>query len=77
MSGKKLKEKLEEFKEQAVMSKELATILVEAPIDVSSKDLAYEGPHMDQVISLYKELGFQTAHRASGRSFQKQMNRLK
>ncbi len=60
VSGKKLKEKLEEYKEQAVMSKQLATILVEAPIDVSSKDLAYEGPHMDQVTSLYKELGFQT-----------------
>ena len=61
VSGKKLKkEKLEEYKEQAVMSKKLATILVEAPIDVSSKELAYEGPHMEQVISLYKELGFQT-----------------
>ncbi|MDI5788522.1 5'-3' exonuclease H3TH domain-containing protein [Bacillus licheniformis] len=40
---KKLKEKLEEFKEQALMSKELATITTEAPLEVSLDSLGYEG----------------------------------
>ena len=39
VSGKKLKEKLTEFKEQAVLSKELATILREAPIEVQLGDI--------------------------------------
>jgi DNA polymerase-1 len=60
VSGKKLKEKLEEFKDQAAMSKELATITTEAPIEVAVEQLSYEGPAMDQVVNLYKELGFNT-----------------
>ncbi len=51
---KSSKEKLEEYKEQAVMSKELATILVEAPIDVSSKILPTKVHTLDQVISSIK-----------------------
>lgn len=42
MSGKKLKEKLEEFKDQALMSKELATIMTDAPIEVSVSGLEYQ-----------------------------------
>ena len=37
VSGKKLKENLEAYKEQAIMSKELATIITEAPIEVSCR----------------------------------------
>ncbi|MBP1083333.1 DNA polymerase I [Bacillus capparidis] len=60
VSGNKLKEKLEEFKDQAVMSKELATITTEAPIEVGVAELTYAGPVMDKVVGLYKELGFNT-----------------
>lgn len=42
VSGKKLKEKLEEFKDQALMSKELATIMTDAPIEVSVSGLEYQ-----------------------------------
>ncbi|MGE6628919.1 DNA polymerase I [Bacillus sp. NPDC077027] len=68
VSGKKLKEKLEEFKEQAKMSKQLATIHVETPLEVTSNELAYEGPKMDRVIALFKELGFNTLLERVGES---------
>ncbi|WP_080844468.1 DNA polymerase I [Cytobacillus gottheilii] len=58
VSGAKLKEKLEQYKDQAVMSKELATITREAPVEISIADLHYNGYELDQVKSLYKELGF-------------------
>lgn len=43
VSGKKLKEKLEEFRDQALMSKELATITREAPVEIKIEDIEYEG----------------------------------
>ncbi|MFC5735286.1 DNA polymerase I [Cytobacillus gottheilii] len=58
VSGAKLKEKLEQHKDQAILSKQLATITREAPVEVSLQDLHYKGYELDQVKSLYKELGF-------------------
>ncbi|MEH7236291.1 DNA polymerase I [Bacillus sp. JJ1562] len=58
VSGKKLKEKLEENKDQAIMSKQLATIYREAPIEIGISELGYNGYDGDQVIKLFKELGF-------------------
>ncbi|WP_433743590.1 DNA polymerase I [Falsibacillus pallidus] len=60
VNGKKLKEKLEEFKDQALMSKELATITREAPVELSVSDLQYDEWNVDKVVSIYKELGFNT-----------------
>lgn len=58
VSGNKLKEKLEEFKEQAIMSKELATITREAPVQVELDDFHYESFQKEKLVSLFKELGF-------------------
>ncbi|MDP4170941.1 MAG: DNA polymerase I, partial [Bacillota bacterium] len=58
VSGNKLKEKLEEFKDQAIMSKELATITREAPVEVKLADLPFNGMNKDQIVPLFKELGF-------------------
>nr|WP_318281040.1 DNA polymerase I [Paenibacillus bovis] len=58
VSGKKLKEKLEEHKELAVMSKELATITKEAPIEVTVEELLYEGYDVAKLSAIFKELGF-------------------
>ena len=58
VSGKKLKEKLEENKEQAIMSKELATIMTEAPVELQVDELIYEGFDKKKVISIFKELSF-------------------
>lgn len=58
VSGNKLKEKLEEFKEQAMMSKELATITREAPVEVSLAELEYNGFEQGKLKGIFKELGF-------------------
>ncbi len=58
VSGPKLKERLEEFKEQAVMSKELATILTKAPIDINIPNLIYEGYNPTVLRTLFQELEF-------------------
>ncbi len=60
VSGKKLKEKIEEFKDQALMSKELATIMREAPVEVKLNEIEYSGFQKEKVIALFKELGFQS-----------------
>ncbi|WP_163101261.1 DNA polymerase I [Peribacillus alkalitolerans] len=58
VSGNKLKEKLEENKEMAVLSKQLATITREAPVDISLDAISYSGFEPAKVAPLYKELGF-------------------
>jgi DNA polymerase I len=58
VSGAKLKEKLSEFKEQAIMSKELATITREAPVEVELPAIEYTGYSIDKVKSIFKEFGF-------------------
>ncbi|MCM2531437.1 DNA polymerase I [Neobacillus pocheonensis] len=58
VNGNKLKEKLEEFKDQAIMSKELATIERNAPVEISIENIAYEGFTRECVLALFKELGF-------------------
>ncbi len=58
VSGKKLKERLEEHKDQALMSKELATIYVDIPYELKTDELAFGEFDKTKVVSLFKELGF-------------------
>jgi len=58
VSGNKLKEKLAEFKDQALMSKELATIERQAPVEVDLEKITYEGFTREKIVALFKELGF-------------------
>ncbi len=60
VSGKKLKEKIEEYKEQAILSKQLATIEKQAPIEVSLEEADYTGADQEKLLAIYKELGFAT-----------------
>ncbi|MFC7364597.1 MULTISPECIES: DNA polymerase I [Bhargavaea] len=60
VSGKKLKEKLVENEELAKMSKTLATINTESPIEIGLADISYPGPDMEQVIPVFRELNFRT-----------------
>ncbi|MDF2858270.1 MAG: polymerase [Neobacillus sp.] len=60
VTGNKLKEKLEEFKNQAIMSKELATIERQAPVEIDLDTILFEGYTREKVVALYKELGFNT-----------------
>lgn len=58
VGGQKLKEKLEQFKDQALMSKQLATIERDAPVDKELSEFEYESYNKDRVVHLFKELGF-------------------
>ena len=60
VSGAKLKEKLETYKDQAIMSKELATIMREVPIDVQLDSIEYLGADQEKLMALFKDLGFQS-----------------
>lgn len=58
VNGKKLKEKIEEFQDQARMSKDLATIIRDAPVKVELGEIEYESYEPENVVKLFKELGF-------------------
>ncbi|MCR6107559.1 DNA polymerase I [Salipaludibacillus agaradhaerens] len=58
VSGKKLKENLEQNKEQAFMSKKLAEIMLDAPVTITLDELKLGERENDELISLFKELEF-------------------
>ncbi|EAE2396519.1 DNA polymerase I [Listeria monocytogenes] len=60
ISGKKLKEKVLENKELAILSKELATINVDSPIECTVESAKYDGYQTEKVIPLLKEMNFTT-----------------
>ena len=60
ISGKKLKENLINHKEDAFLSKELATIHRSSPITVSMDEIEYEGFTYDDIFELLNELGFRS-----------------
>ena len=60
VSGKKLKEKLETYSDQAILSKQLATIMRDAPIDVEIENIEYQGYENEKLTQLFKDLGFQS-----------------
>lgn len=56
----KMKEKVEANKEQALMSKMLATIITDVPIDFDEEDLIMEEPNKEALAELFAELEFRT-----------------
>lgn len=60
LSGKKMKENLETYKGDAYLSQQLATIDVDAPIEVAIKDAAYNGYDAQKLLTTFKDLGFQS-----------------
>ena len=60
VSGKKMKEKLVTHKDDAFMSKQLATINRESPIEITLSDLPYDGYQKQKVTAMFKDLGFQS-----------------
>lgn len=57
LKGKKLYDKLLEGKDDAFLSKELATIKRDVPIDFDSLDFGYDQPDIASLTTFYKELG--------------------
>lgn len=58
ISGKKMKERLEENKDVALMSKELATIVCDVPFDRSLDELTFGDYDKKDVVAFFKELEF-------------------
>jgi len=54
----KLKEKIEANKEMGVLSKELAKILLDVPVEFNAKDFELEKPDMQLVGKIFEELEF-------------------
>jgi len=56
----KLKERVEGNKDLAIISKKLATIVVDAPVEVEEEKLVITEPHKEQLKALFSELEFRT-----------------
>lgn len=59
----KLRENVENFKEQAIISKKLATILLNAPVELDEDHLKLEEPKREVLEPLFAELEFRTLGR--------------
>ncbi len=58
IAGKKLKENLEENKEQAILSKQLATIYREVPMEIHLEDTFVQEMEQDKVLELFNKWDF-------------------
>lgn len=54
------KEKVETFAEQALLSKKLATILLDVPIEFDEKSLTVDPPNLKEIAEIFAELEFKT-----------------
>lgn len=61
LSGKKLKENLIEYSEQAIFSKKLATIMTDVPIEIDFDEIrSKEAYDIDAVVEIFKKLEFKS-----------------
>ncbi|WCK55521.1 DNA polymerase I [Aneurinibacillus sp. Ricciae_BoGa-3] len=60
VKGKKLQEKLAEHEQDAIMSKELATIMRNAPIEVKLADIAFQPYDRQQVARIFERFSFKS-----------------
>ncbi|MDD3840616.1 MAG: DNA polymerase I [Clostridia bacterium] len=58
VSGKKLKENIEKYQEQALMSRELARIVTDVPIESDFSQCTFKDYKNQQVYQIFKELEF-------------------
>ncbi|MFV0558507.1 MAG: DNA polymerase I [Enterococcus sp.] len=56
----KMKENLINDREQAFLSKQLATINVDSPVDITIDQLDYQGKNLELLVPFYKEMNFKT-----------------
>ncbi|MFC2124888.1 DNA polymerase I [Bacteroidota bacterium] len=59
----KLRENVENFRDQGILSKELATIKIDVPVELNEDSLKYDGPDKDKLKLLFDELEFRTLSR--------------
>src|SRR5713226_7091857 len=58
VSNKRYREALQQQREQVMMSKQLATIATDVPLELDLHNLERRGPDVPALASLYRELGF-------------------
>jgi len=58
VAGKKLQENLRENQDKAYLSKRLATIVTEAPVDLEMESCILEEPDYPRLLEIFKELDF-------------------
>src|SRR6478735_4975823 len=56
----KLKERVEQFGEQAILSKRLATIITDVPVEFNEELLRYTAPNVEALKPILEELEFKT-----------------
>lgn len=56
--NEKTRNLLLEYKEQALLSKQLATIMIDVPIECDFEEMAYKGPDPDKLRAIFNELEF-------------------
>lgn len=56
----KLKERVEQYGEQAILSKQLATIKLDVPIAYEPDKLLYKGPDKEKLTPIFEEMEFKT-----------------
>src|SRR5690606_22360973 len=59
----KMKENVEQFAEQGLISKKLATILLDAPVELDEEALQIKAPSREALEPLFAELEFRTIGR--------------
>lgn len=59
LSGK-LKENIEANAEKGILSKELARIILDVPVEFCEEDFAFSTPKMEKIIPIFEELEFRT-----------------
>ncbi len=59
----KIKQSLEEHREQALLSKELATIDTHAPVNFNERDFRLSQPDLNSLLELFEELEFRSLKR--------------
>ena len=60
IANEKLRQKVKEFREQALLSKQLATIILNVPVDFDEAELRMEHPDEERLRRLFDELEFRT-----------------
>lgn len=58
VSSSATRKKLEEYAQQAILSKRLATIVTDVPVELSIEKMRYREPNYDKLFSLFRELEF-------------------
>jgi DNA polymerase-1 len=54
----KMKEKIEDAKELGMLSKKLATIMLDVPVEFNAKDFELDHPDTEKVVEIFQELEF-------------------